>query len=407
MKITFIGDIMCEKPLQRYYNKHPNYDFGDIFKETKNLFSNSDLVVGNLETVFAGENVSYTNHIYNFNTPDQFARAMKQGGIDIVTTATNHCLDRGIAGLVRTLDILDQNKIDHTGTYRNKKERNTIYYKEIDNKKIAFLSYTYGTNTHETNVILKKEQLYHLNLLKPQTYNLQKVIGQNRSSAFRKMIARLLGQKLSLETKMKIKRKMHMTYNVPRVDILSREELDSTYLEQIKSDIIQAKKETDFVVACVHMGGQFNSVPGEFSEYIMNFFVNQGVDLIIGTHPHVVQKYETINNTPIAYCLGNYSISPSSVYLLDEYKPEYSIAMHVYLKNDNIQISKITFSILKIIEEKNGKLTVWPIDQLYKKLGAKEKEKLKKDAVYIYNRFLNLKKNEIDILKEYRIPDKK
>src|SRR5699024_2164123 len=112
------------------------------FKETKNLFSNSDLVVGNLETVFAGENVSYTNHIYNFNTPDQFARAMKQGGIDIVTTATNHCLDRGIAGLVRTLDILDQNKIDHTGTYRNKKERNTIYYKEIDNKKIAFLSYT-------------------------------------------------------------------------------------------------------------------------------------------------------------------------------------------------------------------------------------------------------------------------
>ena len=50
----------------------------------------SDLVVGNLETVFAGEEAGYTNDVYSFNTPDRFVCSMKSAGIDYVSTANNH-----------------------------------------------------------------------------------------------------------------------------------------------------------------------------------------------------------------------------------------------------------------------------------------------------------------------------
>ncbi|MCI1931773.1 MAG: CapA family protein, partial [Clostridia bacterium] len=72
--------------------------------------------------------------------------AAKRGGVNFVTTANNHCADRGTDSLLRTLDELDKVGIDHTGTYRSQAERDNIFIKDINGIKFAFLSYTYGTN---------------------------------------------------------------------------------------------------------------------------------------------------------------------------------------------------------------------------------------------------------------------
>ena len=109
IKISFVGDIMCEKPLQNYYFKYDKDAFNKLFSKTRGLFLESDYVVGNLETVFAGKQAGYTDHIYCFNTPDSFAESLAESGIGMVTTATNHALDRGVCGLLRTLNILDDN----------------------------------------------------------------------------------------------------------------------------------------------------------------------------------------------------------------------------------------------------------------------------------------------------------
>ena len=156
-KISFVGDIMCEKPLMSAVTKYSDGVYSDLFKGTKKYFESSDIVIANLETVFAGKEVGYTDDVYSFNTPDSFAQALGQSGIDYVTTANNHCLDRGIDGAIRTLDKLDEQGIKAFGTYRNKEERKAYESLNIDGFRIGLISYTYGTNVDQNKVIFDTE----------------------------------------------------------------------------------------------------------------------------------------------------------------------------------------------------------------------------------------------------------
>lgn len=116
-KITVIGDIMVEPSFLAQIKKEDEYDFYTPLKALEYLFDSSDYVIGNLETPLAGEEAEYTNRIVSFNAPDSVAEAVKKIGVDVVSTANNHCLDRGFAGLERTLTTLDRIGLDHTGTY--------------------------------------------------------------------------------------------------------------------------------------------------------------------------------------------------------------------------------------------------------------------------------------------------
>ena len=400
VKISFVGDIMCEKPLQKCYQKHGDDTFNKVFEKTKSLFAESDYVVGNLETVFAGKAQGYTNHIYCFNTPDSFASALAESGIDMVTTATNHSLDRGTEGLFRTIKVLKHFGMDFTGTNKSKKSKR-YFIKEINGVKIAFLSYTYGTNTHETNVILSEDECYCLNLIKPQTYRLQKVEGKiSDSSGFVGNLKKKLSKFITTENRMRINKLLHRQYNVSRVDVLCQEDKNEIYYDILERDLREAKENADIVIVCPHMGGQFNAEPGEFAKHIAKLFVDYGADFVIANHPHVVQKHEIINGSHVCYCLGNYSISPSSVYLLHDFKPEYSVCYHLYLY-DNGKTAKCTFSVLKIVETKDGGLKVWNVSDLYRTLTDNEKIKLLSDVQFIQKRFCGSSTPEI--LKEYEI----
>lgn len=167
-----------------------------------------------------------------------------------------------------------------------------------------------------------------------------------------------MGRIVSTEQKIRIKRTLHLSYNSIRVDHLDLSELDDSYFEKIKKDVEKAKEQADYVVACIHSGGQFNPEPGDFTKYIINKFSEFGVDAVVANHPHIVQRFDILQGTLVAFSLGNYSISPSSVYLLRDYKPEYSVALHLYM--NPFGIKKVTFSILKVIEKKDTGLTVVP-----------------------------------------------
>ena len=60
IRITFIGDIMCERPLLKAYFINKGYDFRPVFEATKKLFNESDFVIGNLKTCFDWKEVGYT-----------------------------------------------------------------------------------------------------------------------------------------------------------------------------------------------------------------------------------------------------------------------------------------------------------------------------------------------------------
>ena len=90
-------------------------------------------------------NAGYSNYP-TFNSPDSLATSLKNIGIDVISTAGNHCLDMGFSGLSRTIDVLDNADISHLGTYKSQEDQDKILYKYVKGVKIAFINYTYGTN---------------------------------------------------------------------------------------------------------------------------------------------------------------------------------------------------------------------------------------------------------------------
>ena len=81
-----------------------------------------------------------------FNAPEHLAVDLKELGVDIMTTANNHSLDKGFSGLTSTLGFLDDAGIAHVGTARTEEEQNTSFITDLNGIKTAFIAYTYGTN---------------------------------------------------------------------------------------------------------------------------------------------------------------------------------------------------------------------------------------------------------------------
>ncbi|MGL4791319.1 MAG: CapA family protein, partial [Anaerotignaceae bacterium] len=160
VKMSVTGDIMVHSwQYNEAYDKASNtYDFSHNFSQLKQYFENSDLVIGNLETVFGGDDRG-PQDFPMFNTPDAFGDALKDAGFNLLTTANNHSYDQGSTGLLRTIEQLDALGIEHFGTYASQEERDTIFVKEVNGIKIAFLSYTYGTNGIPT------KEPYHVNII--------------------------------------------------------------------------------------------------------------------------------------------------------------------------------------------------------------------------------------------------
>jgi poly-gamma-glutamate capsule biosynthesis protein CapA/YwtB (metallophosphatase superfamily) len=400
IKVSFIGDLMCEKPLLKASERNNGvYEFNNVFSNVVNIFNKSDYVVGNLETVCAGEEQSYTNHIYSFNTPKTFLEAIKNAGINMVTTANNHCLDRGIDGLKNTIKLLDEYEIEHTGTYSSPIEKERIFIKELKNHKLAFLSYTYGTNFKINGVLLDKQELFSVNLLLPQTSSFG-----NKSNNMKKFIFNYIFKYINAEQWMKFKKNIGIWPRNPLTDN-SMSNIHKEYLLQLKRDINRAKSEAGFVIVYMHIGGQFNTEPGKQSKYIMQYLAENGVDLVVGTHPHVVQKFELFENKMLGfYSLGSFNISPSSPYVIRDLLPDYSIMLHLYFGGKRNILNKVTFTILKAIEDKKGQITVYPVNDLMDKLdNQKDIKRLNRDVSIIFSRLVGEKHSTVDILNEYKL----
>ena len=361
-KITVIGDMMCEPLLFKAAGSHGTPDFSPVFSRVCDMFRQSDFVIGNLETPLAGEAAGYVKELFSFNAPKAFALAAKEAGVSLVSTANNHCIDRGFQGLLETIKTLDDIGLAHTGTYDSPKYNNRTFYKEINGQKIAVIAYTYGANYSMHHRVMSKEQESHINLLRPYT---ESVFVPNTG---KKLFARRAFNKVisgfKRENQAAIKKALGLAYNTPRKDDAVNLETSAPYLEHFIRDIRSAKEKADVVLVLPHVGGQFNLEPGVFTEMVVRTAKEAGADAIIASHPHIVQKAEMQDSVPCFYSIGNFSMSPNSSYLLHDHLPEYGLAVHLYIEDKKIQ--KTTFSILKIVEGKRSILSVWPIEQLSK-----------------------------------------
>ena len=148
--LNFAGDLlMHEKLLNIAKQKDGSYDFSSLYTDIGPMLSDADFTIANLETTMAGKAAGYGGWP-RFNTPEDFSHTMKNIlGIDMLMTANNHCMDKGVDGLRHTLNVLDEAGFLHTGTYATKEEADAPQVIEVNGIRMAFLNYTYSLNQHE------------------------------------------------------------------------------------------------------------------------------------------------------------------------------------------------------------------------------------------------------------------
>jgi poly-gamma-glutamate capsule biosynthesis protein CapA/YwtB (metallophosphatase superfamily) len=82
---------------------------------------------------------------------------------------------------------------------------------------------------------------------------------------------------------------------------------DKAFLEKLKKEIQELKTKADFVVINFHWGEERKYSPNATQKYIAHYAIDQGADLIVGHHPHVIQGLENYKGKIIAYSLSNFA----------------------------------------------------------------------------------------------------
>lgn len=86
-----------------------------------------------------------------------------------------------------------------------------------------------------------------------------------------------------------------------------KEYLNNVYNEElVKADIERVKEEADVIIVAMHCGTEYSTGISDTQVEIANYLANLGVDIIIGSHPHVVEPIEFIGKTMVIYSLGNF-----------------------------------------------------------------------------------------------------
>ena len=141
--LAFAGDIIGQSGLaneaQRTADGVTTYDFTDELSGVRAAVEGADLAACTLVSTLTS---SGTYEAYQM--PRDVADGLKGVGFDLVNAATDHLLDRGLTGLVETVDTLRNTGLGVLGAYSTEGSR-SLPMAEKNGMKIAFLSYTYGT----------------------------------------------------------------------------------------------------------------------------------------------------------------------------------------------------------------------------------------------------------------------
>lgn len=389
LKITFLGDILCQMQMLEAYRQGNEYNFDSIFTPSKELLKKSDYVIANLETPISENNTNLTSSLYSFNTPFEFAQSIYSSGIDCVSTANNHCLDRGIEGISSTIKSLNKIGLSHTGCFYQPQKENLIV--SINGIRLGIMSYTYGTNAFANQNYLSHNEYWRVNLFQNQelSFFLDRYSTRKPNSLLSKLYRTFL---------YKIK---SQNLNKPPFE---RIEFSHYCKKRLLADIKKMKAESpDVIIMLMHAGGQYNNEASAETKKLTNFLLKNGVNIVCGNHEHLVHNgiFSQLSSNKIAtFSLGNYCSLYGTFEKPFDKMADYSIAWHVYLKRDNqfVKIQKSTYSILQNIKENglNYRIKCQPLYNLYKNSPESQKKEILEKARIISLRFCN---KNIDCMK--------
>jgi poly-gamma-glutamate capsule biosynthesis protein CapA/YwtB (metallophosphatase superfamily) len=146
--IVATGDLLVHKPVADRAladGGGRRYDFRTMLTRVKPLVAGADLALCHIETPLSRDDRNISGYPV-FNTPRELANAVAWAGYDACSTASNHAVDRGLAGIRDTLGALDAEHLSHAGTARSPDEAQRFELHVVKGAVVAHLSYTYGLN---------------------------------------------------------------------------------------------------------------------------------------------------------------------------------------------------------------------------------------------------------------------
>ena len=249
--------------------------YTDTFLDVAHLLSDADITSINIEGNFYGEPYGST-----FSAPPSLATALNHAGVDLVQMANSYSINRGIAGLSASLDAVRAAGMEPLGAYATNgefKASKGFTIRNVSGVKLAFVAFTKGMDGMA---------------LPPGSEECVNILYSDYDSVYQ---------------------------------TINKEKITT-----ILSDV--AKEEPDLVIALLHWGSEYNNTISASQEDIKNLMYANGVDAIIGTHSHYVQKVELDPETGrfIAYSLGDFFSNAEKA------GSEYSIILDLEITKDNI-----------------------------------------------------------------------
>lgn len=382
MKMTFLGDIMLGMDQLECYRNKDKYDFYPAVASIAEEFKESDIVVANLETPVAGEKLQYTFEPYSFNSPIDLPMALKRAGVTMVTTANNHCLDRGTDGLIQTIRSLNGCNLKMIGTHT--KRENSYVIKEINGIKIGLLAYTYGTNAFHNGCYLEKDQKYMVDLLQRQEL----------SNPFMRKI--WLSKRRPIRYMRAVVKRLHIGQFDKQV--YERREKSRKEMQNYRNAVTECRNEgADYIVVFLHVGGQYNDRPTTYTKKICRLSRQFGVNAVIANHEHVIHRIDMEHMSDTSFCiysLGNFWSSAGVTIEPYDKLAQYSVAVTIDLDKEKSGKVKASYEFEIFCNRLNddGRVVSEPlIDCITSCTDGDMKEKMMQDYIFLMNRICNTK----------------
>ena len=166
--MAFTGDVLIHERLWQTAAAHAGpgeaFDFRPLFAPIRPVIEGSDLAICHLETPLSPDDRGLASYPV-FETPHEVADAIAWAGYDGCSTASNHSLDGGVAGVDATLRWLDRAGLGHAGTARTRGEAARITRYRADGVTVAHLSASWGFNGFTPDVAWRAERIDAARLL--------------------------------------------------------------------------------------------------------------------------------------------------------------------------------------------------------------------------------------------------
>ena len=284
-----------------------NYDYTNTFMDMAYLFGDADLAMVNLEGNLCGSPYGSTNR----SAPQGLVEALDRAGVDMVQLANSYSISKGISGLGQTITAVRAAGMEPLGVYRDSAEFKsgkgfTLY--NVGGIEVAVVAFTKGMD----GMALPAGSENCVNLL----YTDYESTYQN---------------------------------------------IDRDGITKILASVEQERP--DVTIALLHWGSEYNDTISPTQESIVELMHENGVDAIIGTHPHYVQKmvFDQENGKFVAYSLGDL-ISDG-----ERSGTQYSVLLDLEvtknLRNGKTQITNFTYTPIYTVAEPDSPIRVVRINE--------------------------------------------